>query len=85
MSIAGGSESEYILNQIKDIQNRDIPLEEKSELINSILQRKWVFHTSLFTCLFKISQEGSRSRVSNYNEGHLCQAQFSYSLNMIDM
>ena len=40
MSIAGGSDTEYILNQIKDIQNRDIPLEEKNELINSILQRK---------------------------------------------
>ena len=40
MSIAGGSDTEYILNQIKDIQNRDIPLEEKNELINSILKRK---------------------------------------------
>jgi len=34
------SSSEAALNQIKDIQNRDISLEQKNELINKILQNK---------------------------------------------
>jgi len=34
------SSSEAVLNQIKDIQNRDISLEQKNELINKILQNK---------------------------------------------
>jgi len=37
---SSSASSEAVLNQIKDIQNRDISLEQKNELINNILQNK---------------------------------------------
>ena len=37
MSGAGSAEAEDVVKQIQDIQSRDISLEEKNRLINSIL------------------------------------------------
>ncbi len=38
MSMTGDSEA--VLNQIRDIQGKDIPLEEKNSLINKILGKR---------------------------------------------
>ena len=37
MSGAGSAEAEDVVKQIQDVQGRDISLEEKNRLINSIL------------------------------------------------
>ena len=37
-------DSEAVLNQIRDIQGKDIPLEEKNALINKILGNRWVLN-----------------------------------------
>ena len=37
MSGAGSAEAEDVVKQIQDVQSRDISLEEKNRLINSIL------------------------------------------------
>ena len=42
MSMTGDSEA--VLNQIRDIQGKDIPLEEKNSLINKILGKRWVLN-----------------------------------------
>ena len=45
MSMTGDSEA--VLNQIRDIQGKDIPLEEKNSLINKILGKRWVLNINV--------------------------------------
>ena len=45
MSMTGDSEA--VLNQIRDIQGKDIPLEEKNALINKILGNRWVLNNQV--------------------------------------
>ena len=45
MSMTGDSEA--VLNQIRDIQGKDIPPEDKNALINKILGNRWVLNNKI--------------------------------------